>query len=240
MSSFDTLAPHELAREMVVRGGARTGMFWGTKGTGKTSLAIKFAREVSPHVIKVTLNDGDMAAKYEGFYQPDGDRAFKFVRGLFAEAWTWENKGCPIIVDEVDRASSEVLSLMYGFLDDPLVAQLTLPDGATITPGPDFRCFMTSNQPPSAIPEPLADRSEFIVQFTRPSPEMIATLHDDVAAVAEYLMTEHMGGRKPMSFRDLAHFCRFRRKVGDNVAAQACFGPQWSDVLTVIKGAAAV
>ena len=237
MSELEPLSAHELAHTMWTQSNARTFYFYGTKGTGKTSLAVKYGYEVSDHVIKVTLNDGDMAAKYEGFYRPKAGE-FEFTRGLMAEAWTFNGgEGCPIVIDEVDHASSEVLSLLYAILDDPKVAQLSLPDNSIIKPGPKFRAFLTSNQPPSAVPEPLADRAEVKIRFIGPSPEMLATLDPDVAKVAAALMRTDIEGGASLSFRDLKHFTDFRKSVPDYVAAQAAFGSKYSDILTAIRAA---
>lgn len=236
MSEFDPVDPAELMWIMFTRTDARSFYLEGEKGSGKTSLAIRAAKSVSDHVIKVTLNDGDMAAKYEGFYRPK-DNEFEFTRGLFAQAWTWNGgEGCPIVVDEVDHSSPEVLSLLYAFLDDPEVASLTLSDGTFITPGPKFRFFGTSNQPVSALPEPLGDRMEVKIHFDGPSAEMLNSLDEDVRKIARDLMAPTGSNVRPLSFRDLQHFCNYRRQVGDTIAAQAAVGPaRYSDLITAVR-----
>lgn len=242
-ASVQGLGPHELIEHVFKCDSdglpiVRTAFLYGRPGTGKTSTAVRFAKSLSNTVFKVTLNDGDMAAKYEGFYVPKGDR-FEYMRGVLSNAWTWNNgEGCPIVIDEIDHASSEVMSLLFAFLDDPQVAALTLPDAdnATIHPGPKFMAIATSNQGPNALPEPLKDRFEVRIRVDVPSPGMMSSLIPEIRDVADSVIQTFATSGTTITFRDLKHYSDMRKRgFTREIAAQLCFGDKFADVLTAIS-----
>lgn len=236
---------HELIAEVFKRDNegrprVRTAFLYGPPGTGKTSAAVAYAKTISDHVLKVTMNDGDMAAKHEGFFVPAGDH-FEWLDGMIVQAWTYnDGRGCPIVIDEVDHASPEVMSLLLAALDDEKVAQLSLPNRKTVRPGPDFIAIGTSNQTPAALIPALADRFEAKINVAAASKEMIESLHPEIRKVADTIrLAASRDGRGEVTFRDLKHYTDFRNKGYDQVlAAQLAFGHRFADVVTAIRAAA--
>lgn len=225
----------QLDREGLPR--VRTAILYGRPGTGKTSAAVHFAKRISDHVIKVTLNDGDMAAKYEGHFIPVGNN-FEWMNGQLIEAWTYDNgKGCPIVIDEIDHASSEVMSLLLAGLDDPAVAQLSLPGHPEpVKPGPKFVAIASTNQTPKALIDPLADRFEAKILVDHPSQEMLNTLHPEIHPVMEAVQAAYASKADPVTFRDFKHYTDFRHKgFSQEIAAQLAFSEKFADILTAIK-----
>ncbi|MCW0190955.1 MAG: MoxR family ATPase [Rhodococcus sp.] len=209
---------------------------WGPPGTGKTHAAVHSATSRDEEFVKITCTGGDMAAEYRGMFIPMGDKGFEFVLGVATTAWCELNDGAGglLILDEINHAPEEVHSLLHAILDDPAIAQLTLPNKVMIKPGPKFRAVGTQNAHPNDLAPPLLDRFQARVHVDRCSPGALDLLPSDLREKAENLIT-HPDEDQRVSFRSLLAFSQSRHIVGEEMAAQLCFGDRWNEVVTAIR-----
>lgn len=148
----------------------RNVLAYGPPGTGKTTTAYYYGlgnRKALRHQCKPgeTVYDvlGDMALI-------DGSTVFR--KGTFAIA---VENGYRLVIDEVDRASEDVLAMLYSVGDGK---PFSLSDGTEIVPHAETQVAMTTNLNPWELYPPdsgIRDRFPFI-QIPEPSREALDTL----------------------------------------------------------------
>lgn len=230
--SLNDMDQHELYR-IALRHSRRV-LVYGPPGVGKTHAAVMSARDAGKPYIKITCTGGDMAAEYRGMFIPKGDK-FEFFLGVLTRAWRHNNgTGCLLVLDEIDHAPEEVHSILHAGLDDPAIAGITLPNGEDIFPGPEFRVVGTMNGVPADLPDPLADRFEMKLAIDSPSDEAMALVPEEIREVSKQMITRSNPDER-VSFREILAYVKFRRTIGDDVAARLVFGDRWSDILTAMR-----
>ena len=203
-------------------------LLFGPPGTGKTTAGV---RAGDPgEVYKITLHEEMPAATLEGHFMPDGDK-FVWHDGLAIRAW---KDGARLVLDEIDRASGDALTLLYAILDDPDLAALTLPTGQTVYPAEGFTVVATMNGEPEDLPEALRDRFEVAIEVTEPHPEAIKSLDSDLQRAAKETTAVDDPSRRA-SVRSWKAFERLRTEMGEEMAAQAVFGHRGQAVLDSLK-----
>lgn len=140
-------------------------LLWGPPGTGKSFLGCNVKKE---DLYRLYITMDTPAAEVRGHYLPNDNGGFTWHDGPGIAAW---RNGGRLVIDEIDSASGDTLTLLMGLLDDPESAKLTLPTNETIYPKAGFSVVATTNQLPSVIPEALLDRFDVIMHVTKPSPE---------------------------------------------------------------------
>jgi hypothetical protein len=70
--------------------------------------------------------------------------------------------GRKLILDEIDRHSGEIYSLLLGVLDDP--AGITLPTGERVRAARGYGVIATTNEPPSKLADALYDRFDLVLK----------------------------------------------------------------------------
>lgn len=207
-------------------------LLYGPPGTGKTTAG---CRAGDPSTLyKVTLHEEMPAAELQGFFMPDGDR-FKWHDGLAVRAW---RDGARLVLDEVDRASGDALTMLYAILDDPEVAALSLPTGETVYPRTGFKVVATMNGRPEDLPDALRDRFEVSIEINEANPKAIEALPEDIRRVAESTVANEDPNRRA-SVRNWKSFASLRKDMGDDLAAQAVFGDRAEEVLDSLRVASA-
>lgn len=211
--------------EQVLLHGDRV-MLYGVPGTGKTTTAYLVDPERTD---KVTLTEETPASSLLGHWMPEGDH-FKWHNGIAINAWL---KGRRLLVDEIDRGSGDVQTLMYAIADDPMVATLTLPTGDVVKPAPGFAVVLTMNGEPNDLPTALVDRFSTQINIDRPHPKAIASLPEDLRQVA--LNGFLIQGERSASIRSWKAFGDLREKTNEDIAAFAVFGNRASEFLNAVK-----
>lgn len=143
---------------------ARRVLLWGPPGTGKSYIGTDVPKD---QLYRLYITMDTPAAEVRGHYLPDERGGFRWHDGPGVAAW---RKGGRLVIDEIDSASGDTLTLLMGLLDDPESAKLTLPTNETIYPKDGFSCVATTNQAPTVMPEALLDRFDVVLHVRRPAP----------------------------------------------------------------------
>jgi hypothetical protein len=140
----------------------------GPPGTGKSTTAIN----TCGIQYRVTMTESTTREDLIGmFHLINGDT--KWVDGPVVQAM---RNGEPVLIDEIDRYSQEVASMLYSILDDkPHVA---LPTGEIVSAKDGYKVVMTSNELPDMLPAAIFDRIEGIFEAHEPHEDAIRHLTD--------------------------------------------------------------
>lgn len=214
------LACWELARAAIPF--SRRTLLSGPPGTGKT-FAGQFLRDNDVPVYSITLTEDTPAAEVRGHFIPRGDD-FVWHDGPAIRAW---REGARLVVNEINRASPEVQTLLYAILDDIESAQLTLPTGETVMPAPGFTCVATMNGSPGELPEALLDRFPVNIHIDSVNPEAIDRLPAQLRGIATD--TCNVTTKERVSIRAWLAFCNMLADgATTSVAGQSVFGKRWT------------
>lgn len=210
----------------------------GKPGTGKTYLAATGALRDEQKVYQITMTEETPAAEIRGHYIiQDGE--YVWSDGPAIMAW---REGARLVINEIDRASEDCLSLMFALLDDPGFAQLTLPTGETVRPEEGFQVVATMNGRPEDLPDALQDRLPVDIEITDVHPEAIKRLPEDLREPARNTALAKTSERG-ISIRMWLEFASLREKLPDTlgdkdtaltVAAKAIFGANYQEALNAL------
>lgn len=204
-------------------------LLFGPPGTGKTRQAATDWRSQARPVFSITLTEETPAAEMRGMYVPVEGR-FVWRDGPGIAAW---RAGGRLVINEIDHASADVLSLLMVLVDDEETAALTLPTRETVRPAPGFTVIATMNGDPDALPSALRDRFSVAIPIDAVHPGALALLPDDVRGAAQ--VTAALPPERRISVRSWLVFSRLRPLVGDEAASRAVFGARAGDVLDALR-----
>ena len=211
---------------LLERAGVTRVILYGPPGMGKT-----FAAMGSSPAERLICTEDSTTADVTGMWQPAAEGSWTWCDGPAIRAW---RRGVRLVVDEVDRASGDVLSLLLAMTDSDESARWIHPHtGEVVRPAPGFSVVMTSNmEHPDELPAALRDRFPIAVAIDAPAPAAVNCLRGDLAQVA-------MGaGRSPssrrISLRTLRAFDDLARHCGDVESARIIFGDKANDFLDAL------
>lgn len=221
--------------EAIERGAYRV-LLYGPPGTGKTTSAYNAAKALGKSVYNVTLSDETPAAELRGHFVPAGTE-WKWMHGPAVRAYL---EGAILILDEIDKASQDALDFLHGLLNDPDIARLTLPNGETITPKAGFQCIATMNGELEDLQPALQDRFSIAIEVTKPHPDAIAALPNDLQSAAK-TVEDYENAQRPATLRRWAAFAMLRElpDVGAEWAAKAVFAHRAGELLDAVSFKAA-
>jgi len=205
-------------------------LLWGPPGTGKSTWpTLNHAT-----VYRVALHEEIDPAELVGTWALK-DGSTEWCDGPAALAM---REGVPLVLDEIDKASGCLSSLLHALLDDPSIAQITLPDGSTVRPREGFQVYATTNADPTTLPDAILDRFRggLILHCPHPHPQAVDALPKDVRS----LVTNFYANMTPpkiesgITYRAVAAFSALRSALGSEDAARAVFGDRGPDVLQSI------
>ncbi len=211
-------------------------LLWGPPGTGKSSWPYYAFGDVE----RLALHEESAPEDFLGQWLLTKGET-QFFEGAAVRAM---KRGVPLVLDEVDRASASVESLLHAVLDDLSVAALTLPTGEVVRPRDGYMVVGTSNAHPSSLPEPILDRFDIVLCASKPHPGILRGLGEDLAN----LLINHYNGLKiepfcpPVSVRRVLAFAKMRKMLGGGsdtyeLAAFVTFGDNWKEVLASVHAA---
>lgn len=177
-------AQAEWARiDTAVKCGQRT-LLWGPPGTGKSFAG--FSGIDPDKLSRLYLTLDTPAAEVRGHWVPVKD-GFKWHDGPAVNAW---RVGGRLLIDEIDAASGDTLTILLGILDDPESARMTLPSNELVRPKEGFACVATTNQIPTVLPEALLDRFDTCIHVTTPNPvAFLSPWHSKQVRAAAFRIT---------------------------------------------------
>lgn len=156
----------------ILAAGVDRALLYGPPGTGKTyaGLTMKPAHQQAYRLI---CTDEMSTADITGLWQPNGDR-FTYNEGLAVKAW---RHGARLVIDEINRANGDVLSLLLAFTDTVASSSWQNPEtGETITPTAGYSVVLTMNGEPDDLEPALLDRFAIRLKISQPHPDALATL----------------------------------------------------------------
>jgi DNA polymerase III delta prime subunit len=206
---------------------ARLMLLYGPPGTGKTTAACKLGNP--ENLYNVTLTEETPAAELRGHYVPRGGE-FLWQDGPAMRAF---REGARLVLNEIDKASSDALSFCHALLDDPGMSAITLPTGETVTPHGGFTVIATMNGVPEDLPEAMQSRFSINYEIETPHPDAIRTLPEELRGPAMDSIKGDPDRR--IGFREWKAFAFLSEKVDKKVAAQAVFGSRARDILTTLR-----
>lgn len=204
-------------------------LLYGVPGTGKSHFALTKGLEENQDVFSLTLTEETPAAEIRGHYVPKGQE-FVFHYGPGIEAW---KNGARLVINEIDHASGDLMSILLAVLDDPELACLTLPNGETVKPQGPVKYVATMNGVPKDLPDPLQDRFDVKINCDRIHPGALTRLPADLRgpAAGTVVIPDSRGA----SVRVWLSFANLREKLGEEIAGMACFPENWDEVKTALK-----
>ena len=196
-------------------------ILYGPPGTGKTFAALHYATAGVPSERLICTEDLT-TADVTGCWMPAGEGRWKWLEGPAIRSW---RLGSRLVVDEVDRASGDVLSLLLAVTDTDGSAQWRDPStGDVVVPDENFSVIMTTNiEQLEEIPTALRDRFPVAIRIDRPHPASVLRLSADLRRAA--MNGSLADADRRVSLRTFYVFDQLRRVHGAERAATLLFDP---------------
>lgn len=224
--------------QVIGSGAANRVLLYGPPGTGKSYVGSTLQKDKDAKVFTVTVTPEMSAAEIRGHFVPKGD-TFQWIDGPGVAAW---REGGRLVLNEIDQASSDVLTMLHVILDDPQFARLTLPNEKLeeVRPKAGFTVVATTNaeNPQTVLPEALFDRFPVQIRIKDVNPKAVEALPMDLRAAAKELAA-HADANRRIGIRAWFTYAELRKSVGEELAAKAVFGKRAMDIVNGLKLAGA-
>lgn len=220
--------------QVLACGAAPRVLLYGPPGTGKTYAGSTKQKHAERPVFSVTVTPEMSAAELRGHFVPKGD-GFKFIYGPGIQAW---RTGGRLVLNEIDQASADIMTMLHVLLDDPEFARLTLPNEELeeVRPAPGFTVVATTNaeNPAAVLPAALHDRFPVQVRVRDVHPAALAGLPKDLQEAARKTAA-HTDEARRVGLRSWQNYAELRAVVDEELAGRAVFGARAADVLDALK-----
>jgi hypothetical protein len=216
--------------EAVLDAGLDRVLLYGRSGTGKTFTALTYDVPEGG-AFRLTCTDDMTSADVAGCFMPAKD-GFEWLDGAALRAWQGNGqRGGRLVIDEIDRASGDVLSQLLAFTDSEASATFLHPvTGETVRPLPGFSVIMTTNlEDPDDLAPALRDRFAVALRIDKAHEAGLAKLPDDLRPLAASMVGSGTG--RNVSLRTFYAFDTLRVRMGTEHAAQLVFGAQRAESL---------
>jgi len=206
----------------------------GPPGIGKSFAGMYFG-DVSRGVERMSCTEDMTSADVDGFMGITKDGTFDWRYGAASRAWI---NGSRLIIDEIDKAGSDVLAKLLAFTDSAMSARFVIvATGETIVPAPGFSVVMTANitNIDELDSDALKDRFPAHIQINAPHPSALMQFPESQRMLAATLISSRAGNLNGYSQRvSLRKFEYFNQLLADEAfdldrAAALAFGPQLAE-----------
>lgn len=197
-------------------------LMYGMPGTGKTYYSMNYHTNNKP-TYKLVCTQDMTEAKVTGQFLPttneQGHLVTTFVEGPAVKAW---RTGGRLVVDEINRASGDVESLLMAFLDTDSSSSWEHPvTGEIVKPQEGFSVIATMNGLPEDLTLAIQDRLVVQLEINEPHPDAIEALPVYLREMAQSLCSRTTSDR--YSLRNFVEFAKAYENSGDlNLSAQVC------------------
>ena len=206
----------------------------GPSGTGKTYAGLNYGHtRGGSH--RLICTEDMTTANVEGNFMPNRDGSWSWVAGSALKAWEGDGiTGGRLVIDEIDKASGDVLATLLSFTDSVESASWEHPEtGRVHRPREGFSVVMTTNVENMAeLPTALIDRFPVRIRIDQPHPDALARLPQDLRGLAVRLAD---AGRERVSLRSFFAFDQLRNNMTIEEAADIVFGERAKAMLEAIR-----
>jgi len=198
----------------------------GRPGTGKTTTAINILRHQLGYATYVmSLTEGDFAQSIFGRERLDGKGGMKFIPSPAILAMQ-APKGA-LVLNEINRASLEVLSALYPICDVGPSAEFVLPNNDIQKVPSTFRVVATMNGSLEELPEGLRARFPVSFQVDEASPDVLQGLPEAIANAARH----SCAADKNSGVRVWHAYVKLSKAVGQEKAAELLWGRDQAEAI---------
>jgi MoxR-like ATPase len=181
-------------------------------------------------VYSIYVTEDMSAARLVGYERFDESGASVFTPGPMLLAWGITGKPGRLVLEEIDKASGDVLTMALSALDDPAHACYILPTGERVRPRTGYQVICTSNESRNALPAALADRCAISIEIVEPHPDAIEALPANLRDAATKSVKIRDDGRR-VSLRQWFAYAALMPSLGESRAAAAVFGRSADDIM---------
>jgi len=206
-------------------------ILFGPPGTGKTFAGLTYGVAEGSTTYRVVCAEDMTKADVTGHLMPSSS-GLEWNDGAVVRAW---RDGSRVVLDEIDRASGDVLSTLLAMTDSPESAWWQNPVSKEIVrPADGFSVVMTTNlERMSDLPTALRDRFPIAIRIDRPHPNALDRLSADLRSFAS--ASADADADRRFSLRSFFAFDQLRSRLGDERASALVFGRHAQAVLDAVR-----
>lgn len=224
----------KLAVELIKKGAPRV-LLYGPPGTGKTYTAQHQSKAnggLAEVFVLPCTEDTPSSDVFGTDTIRDGSVVWRDGIGMLA----WRLKNSRLVLDELDKASPEMLTSLLKVCDEQDSAGFHLPTGVFVRPESGLQVVACMNGEPEDLPEALADRFTVRVRITNPHPDAIMALSHDLWAPARDTTHGKVPEARRYTIRQFRAFDELRKLgLSEKDAAEGAFQERGKELIATLR-----